>query len=688
MLRNKMKYLISILMAILLISVFLISADNPEKRTPSKINKLYKTNGDGPIVADDWAWHKIGMLWQRVTNFSYFGDDSYQNRTPSCDWPGGSGNSYLYRASIWLTARIDGQIHSTQSEQHEFSPIDSVHVITGEDALSEEDTYTKYYDVQAPLAGNHTPLGIEVTEKSYAWSMSFADDFIIYELSIKNVGIDTSGDGYPDKQRDLEDFYFTYRIDGDVSKLSNWPAEYKFSHADDHVMSNGFDGIGSSWYESSHWDWVKLFPYMDAQINHNPDIYEQLKVIPADSTLLFMWDGDNRSYDADNGQADDFGNPGPDGTLQTPGFLGCKMLKTEPAGFGPSSFHTCHINNDPDTDKESWDRMISKPVFEDIILVSGKPYSLDYRGIITYGPMDTLKAGDSVKVTFALGVGCDPDSGGVYSMVEYVNSMYIAQYIVDNNFDVDLTALMAPPPTTEIVESYDANGKFEGVNINWDNVPEEDGSFKGYRIWKSASKDNYGNYEWEELATYYDSTGGNWPPTGISKSNASAYSLLDTDVNFGYFYYYVIQTLCVVDTLGIGYVETSKAEANVVSVTPTSPAANTLDNVMVAPNPYIGSVDWNNPMPSDGNPWEHRLIFFNLPADATISIFTLDGDFVEKIYAGEGAWVGDNLPEPSEGAAEWNLITRNNQEAAPGIYMFVVNSPSLGSTVGKFVIIK
>jgi hypothetical protein len=38
--------------------------------------------------------------------------------------------------------------------------------------------------------------------------------------------------------------------------------------------------------------------------------------------------------------------------------------------------------------------------------------------------------------------------------------------------------------------------------------------------------------------------------------------------------------------------------------------------------------------------------------------------------------------------AEWDLITHNNQEAAPGIYMYVVDSPSAGQTVGKFVIIR
>jgi len=121
-------------------------------------------------VPDNWKHHKIGTMWTRVTNFSYMGDDAYEGRTPSCDWPGGSGNSYLYRGTLWLTAKVDGVVHSTQGDDHEFASLDSVWVYSGPGARSEEDTYTRYYDVKAPLATAHFPLGVEIVERSYAWS--------------------------------------------------------------------------------------------------------------------------------------------------------------------------------------------------------------------------------------------------------------------------------------------------------------------------------------------------------------------------------------------------------------------------------------------------------------------------------------------------------------------------------------
>jgi hypothetical protein len=42
---------------------------------------------------------------------------------------------------------------------------------------------------------------------------------------------------------------------------------------------------------------------------------------------------------------------------------------------------------------------------------------------------------------------------------------------------------------------------------------------------------------------------------------------------------------------------------------------------------------------------------------------------------------------PNDGQARWNLISRNGQDVASGIYLFTVNS-SKGTQRGKFVIIR
>jgi len=659
------------------ISLFMVfnlyAADPPGSRT-ARVNKTLNTT-DGPIVPDDWQFHKIGALWSRVTNFGKTGDDAYQNRTPSCDWPGGSGNSYLYRGSLWLAGKIDGTVHVTEPESQEYAPIDAVHLVeNGERA--EEETYTKYYDVKAPLASGHFPLGLEVAERTYAWSESFRDDFIIYEFTIKNVGIDSDGDGYPDTPRDIDEFYFTYRLDGDVSKLPDWAAEYRFSNQDD------LTGVNSSWSLLDLFpDWKTVTGSTEEEINNT--------LGKPDSSLMFMWDGDNPGFPAwDGGPDDDSFNPGIKGSYQTPGFLGFKILKTVPASFKPSAFHANHIYNDPTTDQEAYDRMMAPKEFESqgpsgvLVDPSGNPFPLDYRAVLSLGPLDKLAAGDSVVVTCALGVGADSARAGVYSLIELTKIMNVAQAIVDA--DYKLVSRTAPAPDLAVTD-FAENGVTKGLRIRWDKTPEDSATFIGYKVWKSAGRSSDLGYNWQPLAlgTYeVDST--SWPPP-TAADDSNFYELIDTDIVKGFDYYYAVQSISI-DPF-YGYSE-SNIQSNLQTVIPANPPAADLDKILVVPNPYIGSASWNNPRPGFPGLWKHRLAFTNLPPDAKIKIFTLDLDFVAEVKSGDIAIVSDDFnAKPNTSVAEWNLITRNDQEAAPGVYIYVVES-SIGKKVGKFVIIR
>jgi len=665
---NTQKTLIVVLVLGLLATMTAFGADLIRDRSA-----LPKGQLQDPIVPDNWKFHKIGALWHRVTNFGMLGDDAYQGRTPSCDYPGGSGNSYLYRGSLWLSAFVDGTFHCSNTEDHEWAPIDSVHVDTSATAISDEDTWTKLYDVMAPQSSGHFPLGLEITERTYAWKASYAGDFIIYEWTIKNVGVDGDGDGYPDTDRTLDDLYFTMRMDGDVSKLPTWDAEMRFSNQDDHAIANGIP-----WE-----DWIEIFPQMAGQDHGLTDD-------TVDSSLVIMFDGDNPNYPADNGEEDDFGNPGPDGKLQTPGFLGFRILKTDPY-MPPSSFHVCHIYNDPSTDQEIWDRMVGVPEFEDFGPVmnpqTGIPLAYDYRGILTFGPLDEMAPNDSVKITAALAVGSDPELGGVWSLVKLVNVMEVAKFMVDNDYVLEAEAPKAP--VVDVQEKV-VDGVTQGVDITWDNLAESHDFFQFYRVSKGL-KQSDGSIAWEVMAEYHDSTGsGSWPPP--AGAQAGSYLIEDSDVVNGLVYHYSVQayTENITEPIPLGQTWSQISDPQSYRIiSPSNPVATaTLDNVKVVPNPYIGSESWNNPVPSDAFAWEHRLQFTNLPADAKIKIFTLDGDYVAEIEANKSVVVGEEVDISSPSVAEWDLMTRSNQEAGPGIYMYVIESPSLGEKVGKFVIVR
>lgn len=656
---------------------------------------------DDPIQPINSKYHYIGRIWSRVTNFGKTGDDSYEGRTPSGDWPnvpaqypflggefpteGRSGNSYLYRGSLWLSAKVDDVPHVTQPEDNEYSPIDSVHAIyPGERGQFE--TSTKYYDVKVPGSPGHFPLGLEITEKTYSWPESYRFDFIIYEFTIKNVGIDTDGDGYPDTPRDLQDFYFTWRQDGDVSKLSDWPTEGPYVNEDD------LAGINSSW------DFLeKMYFGSDPANGSWADVDHGLTAEQADSTLMFMFDADNPSVpseyqDPQTGSfvEDDLGNPGATGELQTPGFLGFKILKTEPASFRVSKFRTGHIYNDPVSDQEAYERMVAPSSGEDpfeeqgpsgvvINPQTGEVFPLDYRGFMTIGPIENFKAGDSVVVTAALGVGADQEKGGIYSLMKLVQIMDVAQKIVDNDYNWSLP--VPPAPALEL-GPYLESVTDRGVAIQWSNASESYPDFLKYIITKASEKNADQSWNFDTLAVYEKDGDGNWitqPPA--HPSLPGWYEFRDSDVINGFDYAYGVEGVGTSDFPGYENISAGTVSAN---ITPSNPPSNTLDRVKVVPNPYIGSAAWNNPAPSDASAWEHKLQFTNLPADATVKIFTVDGDFVDEVRAGQSVRGGD----PGSSVAEWDLITRNNQDAAPGIYMYVVQSPSLGEKVGKFVIVR
>jgi len=98
----------------------------------------------------------------------------------------------------------------------------------------------------------------------------------------------------------------------------------------------------------------------------------------------------------------------------------------------------------------------------------------------------------------------------------------------------------------------------------------------------------------------------------------------------------------------------------------------TLEKVMVVPNPYIVTADWE----TDVN--HKSLHFTHLPNECVIKIFTLTGELVYTILHND----------IFSGQEEWNLRSMNRQEVAPGLYVFVVETPNHEKQVGKFAVIR
>ena len=399
---------------------------------------------------DDYFVHDIGMLWNRVSNYGVFGDESYFRADPICTWPRSSENSYLYKSDLYISGYIGSGLKIISTFNNSFIPLDSIHV-SKSGFKADQETYTIYRD-------DPDFLGLFIKERTYAWKNALADDFIITEYTIINN---------PEKNRDIFDLTYSIMMDADVSQCKGWAPEGFLVNEDDLALSNAdysflisdaIDTIYNGAYDG--WDWVKLVPYMRRQIERAPNLIDSLNTFPLDSRMTFMWDGDNPNYTAEDIGIDtsllpetvdreyiddDTGNPGADGHFNSAGFMGWRMLKSTPL-LRPKSFVPLGPHDSP-IYYNIWNQFYD---FTEAINLqyaqwnNGKLNPADYRTMTTYGPLDTLKSGDSVVVTIAYGVGCDPIKGGVYSLLELNKIMQIAQYIVDHDYQVDFTQMYDP----------------------------------------------------------------------------------------------------------------------------------------------------------------------------------------------------------------------------------------------------
>ncbi|MCB5235181.1 MAG: hypothetical protein LHW60_08095 [Candidatus Cloacimonetes bacterium] len=148
----------------------------------------------------------------------------------------------------------------------------------------------------------------------------------------------------------------------------------------------------------------------------------------------------------------------------------------------------------------------------------------------------------------------------------------------------------------------------------------------------------------------------------------------------------------------LDYLETGRdASANMKVVFPGSLARENMDKIMVVPNPYMGHSSFDGRRENDEKgDKSRRLWFINLPERCTIRIYTLAGDLIQTLDH-EGATNTDILTVSkaatqgvaASGIHSWDLLTRNNQITAPGVYLFSVeNKADKKLKVGKFVIIK
>jgi hypothetical protein len=108
-------------------------------------------------------------------------------------------------------------------------------------------------------------------------------------------------------------------------------------------------------------------------------------------------------------------------------------------------------------------------------------------------------------------------------------------------------------------------------------------------------------------------------------------------------------------------------------------AATEMDNIAVVPNPYVVAAAWEPKSPFRFGRGERKLDFIHLPRKCTIRIYTLRGYLVDTI-------IHDTTMD--DGSESWNMLSRDGQEIAYGIYVYHVDAGKVGEKIGKFAVIK
>lgn len=363
--------------------------------------------------------------------------------------------------------------------------------------------------------------------------------------------------------------------------------------------------------------------------------------------------------------------------------------------------------------------------------------TFDYRWVTSTGPFNGFKPGDKIRAVYAAGIGLGPQG-----MRENLDNALQAYYAGSKNSDPynpsapdedDHYVLPIPPPIPSL--TYTPLGG--GARLVWDNIAEttEDAmlgrvDFAGYKIYRSL----YDPSGWELIAAYDNidapvllrntegvivnakqdpSSGEIIPYTDARWADMSDEYFLKEDLppvdnsydDFGgtflgrvvpapinglqYFYAVVAfdpDKEATADQPSLASQESAKSNymkdpttGAPQSVVPTKMyteqvSSEKLENlgIKVVPNPYKGTALFESR-------YEDKIRFTNLPPACKISIFTMTGDLVESIYHDDGT-----------DAELWDLISRNNQKAVSGLYVYVVETeqPDYDKYVGKFVIIR
>ncbi len=636
----------------------------------------------------------VGNIQMTVTNYGTIGK-GYCGTQPSCMYPAGSGIENLWLGGLWVGGLKNGQIHVTTGavdvsnankvEGFEFTNAKGS-IITEKSSLitsafydptavSHQDFVCEFSDTSVTGMIEHIPIGIKVLLESYTYNLNFANSFVILNYKIVNVGY--NGDTSP-----IDSIYVGLWKDCVVRNLN---------------ITNGCNP-GTSFFSKGCTGFV---------------------------------DSMRMEYTYDNN-----GDPG-----FTDNYVGVKLLGVSPKASAENLRSRFTIWNYkgadpiyfmPTTDPQRYDKLkgfLAPGVVIDTNRINYLRLNPSNRvSLISYGPykktdgssfslryqIDTLNA--VFTVVCAKKNGTDPakfdtefQKQNLYKNAGWAQRSYDNGYKLPSPPDIPITRAEIDDKKVTLWWSNNAENSIDPISGKKD--------FEGYRIFRTnAGADLTSSLDLMTALKivgdfdsccngYFNNTGFKFikysetsPKTFSGDTNKYWYRFEFPNQLNGFQYIYTVTSYDKGDpSQGLESLESSEL-ANVKRIIVGTTAKDNSDaEVGVYPNPYYGSAVWDGTGVS--KEVLRKIYFYNLPSKCDISIWTLSGDLVIKMYHDAATYSGndikwfktysDGTQKFAGGEHAWDLITKDNQAVATGLYFFTVKDASSGEIKkGKFLIVK
>ncbi len=727
------------------------------QNTPPNRDTLIVRGSAKPAIDDYNHYHDVGNLGLTVTNYGLLGQgyETALQDQPSCQykyhsrlekeqiehfsyaglWFGGVGGLNGQEEILVSTAIVDGVFEYGEAGFEFTNTADENDVVRERSSIvtsplfdpqsiSHQDLISDFTDRNTIVPGteikliDHIPLGLNVHMESYAWNYAYADAFVILNYTFTNISQHTIKDIYCGLWVDASvanmNYTSNYEPGGGFSwydNLNGFDADYHMGYQYDVDGDNGFAesylgirALGASvpreMYQTYYdqWQWNNTSNPNFFMPRTDEERYQKLSTTPTAPIPIEPDDAASWMLLLSMGP---LGDLEPGDTLNAVFAVVCGFWG-EGSSDSPVRRSNLRINSD-------WAQIAYNG--EDVDGDGKLDPDEDINGndILDEGE-DTYRSDldENGNGKWDLGEPVFGDEDGHLDIFEdsYKN---FQRGIADSNGVINRYILPSPPPSPNLaVIPGDAK-----VSLFWDNLPEyyedpitREMDFEGYRIYSSPK--TFGSKESASLLAQFDMR----DKMALGYDTGFEAVQFDTTINGKDYQYRFVN-----DGLLNGwpgkyfYAITSYDKGNPANNMPSMessinenltyaiagrPISKSHDRkIYVYPNPYKAGAFW------DGSGTRDRLIWFaNLPARATIRIYSLAGDLIDEIRHDVNTYSGADISRLSEGIGSgntafsggehgWDLISRHDQAIATGLYLYSVKDEGSGDIfTGKFLVIK